>query len=270
MPTPLNFNGIDLLDGTMSVTGGATEMVVEGINSTKSAGAAGAYVNNVAIADETVTAGDTISFTIGLNNGQPYTAKVTVGASQDGANANGGLYDADGNWIADLAADGTAAADELESAFIAQFQQTDLAKDFTITGGGDGTITLTNLRNGAGEPQVGAMDYTAVISGAPGTVTDMGVDATLGVDDGREIASTDITEYDGTNYEDAVFTINGKKFVLMTETMDGAAGGFMNATAGLASGPPFCAVSTCTPPKDLQGPKPTGPGRTPHQRCPSL
>ena len=63
------------------------------------------------------------------------------------------------------------------------------------------------------------------------------VQATKGLDEGREIKATDITEYNGKNYDDAVFTINGKKFVLLTASHTGADlgvdGADMNATLGL-------------------------------------
>ena len=232
-----NFNGINLLDGTMSVSGGATEAVVEGVNSTASAGAAGVYTASAALAAQTgLAAGDTISYTVGLNDGTSYTVELTVGAGKaTGTAANQGLYDADGNWVADLATAGGTTVAETDSAVLAALQKTGLADNFTITSNGAGVFTFTSTEVGADKPQVSAIDFTVTKAGTPAT-TALGITHTaVAQNEGVEIAAADITLYDGTNYDDAVFEINGKKFVVMSGVVDGTATDFMNATKGLGS-----------------------------------
>ena len=47
---------------------------------------------------------------------------------------------------------------------------------------------------------------------------------TVALDEGRELKADDITEYDGTNLDDALFTINGHKFLLLSENLTGKDG----------------------------------------------
>ena len=233
-----NFNGINLLDGTMSVTGGATEVTIEGINSDKSAGTAGSFLNKTAVAATSagIADGDKFSYTVALNDGTSYTVDLTFKADA-GQNETGKLVGADGTVYGSVAKATTTGITqaELTTAIVAGLNDTALADNFSISGT-NGVFTLTNLEEGASAPQVTAFDYKTVIGGTI-THTADGLDgaSATGIDAGREITATDITEYDGTNYEDAVFTINGKKFVLMTETMTGTGNDFMNATKGLGS-----------------------------------
>ena len=93
----------------------------------------------------------------------------------------------------------------------------------SITAGSD-KIKLEAKEIGTEGRQVRSFDL--VNRKADGTQNDVvnqerGVEITAGVDAGREIVATDITEYNGKNFEDAVFTINGHKFVLLTEDHDG-------------------------------------------------
>ena len=152
-----NFNGINLLDGTISVTGGATEAVVEGINSSKSAGAAGVYEASAAVGAQTgLAAGDTISYTVALDDGTSQTVTLTVGANAAGTAANQGLYDADGNWVMDLATAGETTTAETDSAILATLQKTDLANDFTITSDGRWHVYLYQQRSGCRQASGGS------------------------------------------------------------------------------------------------------------------
>ena len=87
-------------------------------------------------------------------------------------------------------------------------------------------------------------DSTGVNGIAPaakptGGVTEIDCEVRKALTDGIEIKASDITLYNGKNYEDAVFTINGKKFVVMVPDEAGANLGAgspnMNATQGLGS-----------------------------------
>ena len=233
-----NFNGINLLDGTMSVSGGATEVTIEGLNSTKSVGSNGTFQNATAVAATTASTalheGDTFSYTVSLNNGTSYTVDLTL--KKDATGNGGTLVGKDGTvygTVADTTNQATQA--ELTSAITAALNDTDLAKSFNISGA-NGIFTFTNLEEGANTPQINAFDYATNLNGTVTRTADgVAAASTPGTDAGREITAADITEYDGTNYEDAVFEINGKKFVLMTETMNTGTAGYMNATKGLGS-----------------------------------
>ena len=230
-----NFNGINLLDGSLSATGvGSTTVNVSGVASTKSAGVAGKYTSSAAVAQQTgMAVGDTVDFTVALDNGQSYTVKLTVGADDTGAAKK--LLDADGNVVGNLATAGTITVGELDSAIVGALQKTELGNLFNITNNA-GKYTFEAKEEGTKAPKIGAIDYTVVKGGAAQTPVALGVTVDqLARDEGREIDAAAITEYDGTNYEDAVFTINGKKFVVMAENMDAATDTWMKATQGLGS-----------------------------------
>ena len=230
-----NFNGIQLLDGSLSATGvGSTSVNVGTISSAKSEGVAGKYTGSVAIAQQTgMAVGDTVEYTVALDDGSSYTVKLTVGADDTGAAKK--LLDADGNVVADLATAGQIDVATFDTAITNALSKTKLGELYNITSA-TGKYTFEAKEAGTATPKVSAMDYTVVKAGAAQTPVAVGVTVdALALDEGREIASTSITEYDGTNYDDAVFTINGKKFVVMAANMDATTDTWMKATQGLGS-----------------------------------
>ena len=237
-----NFNGIKLLDGSLADKQVAEKIEIGGnFASVKSEGAKGKYTNSVAYAtaNTTAQAGDTFTFTASLDDGT--SKSVTLTLKYDDVNKKNYLETADGTKydIASTAnSTGTGSAPvtvaELGSAFTKELEKSDLGKDFVISAAA-GKITLEAKEKGTNSPKITAFDFETNIGGTRSKV-DMGVvQDTPATDDGREIAATDITEYDGTNYEDAVFTINGKKFVLMAENMDATTDAWFKATQGLGS-----------------------------------
>ncbi|MDE7244788.1 MAG: hypothetical protein K2O18_12560 [Oscillospiraceae bacterium] len=112
-----------------------------------------------------------------------------------------------------------------------------------------GKVTLTAKEGGTDTPRVVNFDAKAKIQGveenaggaaATALTSALGVQETKAMDAGIEIDADSITEYDGTNYDDAVFEINGHKFVLMTNTFDTDDSGtvndeYMRAVNGLGS-----------------------------------
>ena len=237
-----NFNGIKLLDGSLADKQVAEKIEIGGnFASVKSEGSKGKYTNSVAYAAGATTAqaGDTFTFTASLDDGT--SKSVTLTLKYDDVNKKNYLETADGTKydIASTAnSTGTGNAPvtvaELGSAFTKELEKSDLGKDFVISAAA-GKITLEAKEKGTNSPKITAFDFETNIGGTRSKV-DMGVvQDTPATDDGREIEATDITEYDGTNYEDAVFTINGKKFVLMAENMDAATDAWFKATQGLGS-----------------------------------
>jgi flagellin len=231
-----NFNGINLLDGSLDAGSTATTVTINGVISTKSVGAAGKYTSTAAYAGGAtgMTNGDKFSFTVALNDGTSKTINFTIAASSGGTDA-ADLVAEDGT-VYSLAAAGTIAATDFDSAVVSELKKTSLADQFNISTVTSGKVTLEATQEGTDTPVVTAFDYTWTKAGTAQAATALCATVeTEARDEGREIVATDITEYDGTNYDDAVFTINGKKFVLMTKTHDGNTAGYMNATEGLGS-----------------------------------
>ncbi|MCI8419661.1 MAG: flagellin [Oscillospiraceae bacterium] len=229
-----NFNGIKLLDGSLADKQVATKIEIGGnFASVKSEGAKGKYSCDAgAVAAETAAkAGDTFTFTASLEDGTSKSVTLTLG--YDDVNKKNYLEAADGTKY-DVAVttnsntNGIAITqNELTNCFVKELEKSDLGKDFVISQT-SGKIAMEAKEKGTDTPKVTAFDYEKNLSGTRSKV-DMGVKVdTPATDDGREIKATDITEYDGTNLEDALFTINGKKFVLLTETMDGTTTGTAN------------------------------------------
>ncbi len=239
-----NFNGINLLDGSLSSKGASSVSVSGNVSSFKSEGAKGVYQASAAFAANNVAfkAGETFEYTVSLENGDSYTAKLT--AQKDPATgAVNRLVGSDGQvYSITTAAGGAAAATtkEIQDAVIAELNKTGLAKEYNIAeGDATGQLKLTALKEGTDTPAVKAFDAEWVAGGTR-SKTDMGVDIkTDPLDVGREISSDSIILYNGKNYEDAVFSINGHKFVVMAGKDLGVSlgenGTDMNATQGLGA-----------------------------------
>uniref|UniRef100_UPI002599CB33 flagellin N-terminal helical domain-containing protein n=1 Tax=Phocaeicola sartorii TaxID=671267 RepID=UPI002599CB33 len=97
-----NFNGINLLDGSLAAKGGATEVKIGGnANSIKSPGAKASFETNAAFVDIAATdmkEGSTITFNIGFNDGTSQQVKLTMEKKDDGTYQ---LRSADGKTVYD-------------------------------------------------------------------------------------------------------------------------------------------------------------------------
>ena len=242
-----NFNGINLLDGSLSATGGSKTVTINGVSSTKSVGSKGSYEANEAYSANAIEfeEGDTFEYTVSLDNGESHTIKLT--AKKD-ANGNvSKLVGASGQEYA-ITSNGAAAAaevSEIDQAILGELNKTSLAKEFNISASADGKFKFEAMEEGTDTPRVVAMDANWTVGGSEPTDSvnlKIGVTETKAYDAGREIKASDITLYTGKNYEDAVFTINGHKFVVMTGkatgedgTLDTTGDSDMNATFGLGS-----------------------------------
>ncbi len=236
-----NFNGTKLLNGDLAAKGGATTIDVSGVIATRSASTTGKFTQVTAIdalTDTGTVAGDYVSYTVALEDGTSETIKFTWAANDKGEVKN--LVDSEGNIVHTATTAGTVAAADLGNLFKTALEKTSIGEKFTITAAA-GKLTFETKEAGS-KDVVSALgfqyrDSSGMHGGAAPTEIDVTVREAL--TDGYEIKATDITEYDGTNYKDAVFTINGKKFVLMTETHDASTlngtspNGSMHATYGL-------------------------------------
>ena len=240
-----NFNGISLLDGSLSAKGGATTVTIGGnASSYKSAGIKGVYEASVAHGQNNVAfkAGDTFEYTVALEDGTTHNVKLT--AEKDSSGKVNRLVGSSGQvYTMTTAAGGAAGAAttaEIDAAILGELNKTSLAKDYNITMA-NGKATFTALNEGTDTPAIKAIDAEWNVGGTRGK-TDMGVAVTTPpLDAGREIDAASIKLYTGNNYEDAVFTINGHKFVMVTNLDDATnlpkddGSGAMNATSGLGS-----------------------------------
>ena len=228
-----NFNGAKLLDGSLAAKGGATSAKIIGVNSTASGSAAAIYGATVAnAAAAAVKEGDQFKYSVSLDDGTSYEVSFTAAKNDAGDVQN--LVAADGTVYA-LTAKDTASIADLNNAVLAELKKTKLGDMFTIQAEGTtaGTIATGSVANalvftakepGTKTPQVNGVDIHTKWNGATTwTNTDTNAKTLVeGLDEGREITATDITEYNGKNYDEAVFTINGHKFVLLTEKHDGS------------------------------------------------
>ncbi len=241
-----NFNGTKLLNGDLSATGGATKIEIGGnATSKKSTGLAGVFSTDTALADGTgAVKGGTAQYTVSLDDGTSYTVKFTFDQASDTDTDITKMVAEDGT-VYNIT-NGAPTANELRDAIMGELNKTDFGKQYTASAhADDGKITFTAKEKGTATPAITSVDFQAdyAKSGNPYTVhTASNVDRTTApLDDGYEISADSITEYDGSNYEDAVFTINGHKFVLMTENLTAQKGttvgsdvdNYMKAVQGL-------------------------------------
>ncbi len=241
-----NFNGINLLDGSLSATGGSKTVTINGVSSTKSVGSKGAYESNAVYGSAALAfkEGDTFQYTVSLENGESHTVELTAKKDSNG-NISKLVGKSGQEYTITTAANATAAATvaEIDQAVLGELNKTSLAKEFNISSAGAGKFKLEAMEEGTDTPRVTAMDANWTVAGVKNTPVNIGVKETEAYDAGREIKASDITLYTGKNYDDAVFTINGHKFVVMTgkdlETAGGAldttGDSNMNATSGLGA-----------------------------------
>ena len=135
-----NFNGINLLDGSLSATGGSKTVTINGVSSTKSIGSKGSYEANEAYSGANIAfeEGDTFEYTVSLDNGESHTIKLT--AKKD-ANGNvSKLVGSSGQEYA-ITSNGAAAAatvKQIDQAILGELNKTSLAKEFNISASADG------------------------------------------------------------------------------------------------------------------------------------
>ncbi len=244
-----NFNGTNLLDGSLANKQVATKVELGGnITGTKSAATTGKFIQATAISgvrDTGIAAGDYVSYTVAMNDGTSETIKFTWAADENGDIKN--LVNDKGEVVHTANAAGTITAADLGTLFKSALEKTSVGDKFTITAAA-GKLTFETKKTGSTD-EISALgfeykDSTGVNGIAPAAkptsgVTEIDCEVRKALTDGIEIKASDITLYNGKNYEDAVFTINGKKFVVMVPDEAGANLGAgspnMNATQGLGS-----------------------------------
>ena len=235
-----NFNGIKLLDGSLADKQVAAKVTIGGnLTGTKSGATTGEFKQATAVArvtDTDIAAGDYISYTVATNDGKSETVKFTWAADANGDVKN--LVNDKGEVVHTAQKAGIISAADLGNLFKSALEKTSVGEKFTITAVA-GKLTFETKEAGSTDAVTALgfefKDSTGVNGVTPGVagVTEIDVEVNPALTDGVEIKADDITEYDGTNYEDAVFTINGKKFVVMAPNMDANTDNWFKATQGL-------------------------------------
>ncbi len=243
-----NFNGAKLLDGSLSATGvGSDKITISGVNSAKSNGVKAVYDQVTAFKEiSPVELGGKISFNIGVGDGTSVTVNFDI--VEDPANAGKyALKSADGTLTSIAATDFKVSKTEIQNAVLAELQKSDLAESYDITVATD-LLKFTAKEEGSSVPAINSIDmHVFKADGTETTADALTANSKLttpGLDAGREIDADSITIYDGTNADEAIFTINGKKFVVLAGTNDAFTGATdpdadsnneLNATFGLGS-----------------------------------
>ena len=247
-----NFNGLKLLDGSLKSAGGTAKVAFNGITASKSAAVEGIYYTDAAFtvpddidgstAAKSLTEGDTITFNVGLADGKSFSVNLTVANDTSTPPAAKVLKGESGTEYA-LATAGTFTVAELNSAIVSELNKGDFGKLYTTSvptaaqnisdprDAGSTTIdtavansfVFTAVDKGTDTPKVMSADAHYVKGGVQDDFAAVTVKQALGgadasyVLDSQSLASS-MTLFDGTNYDDAVFSINGHKFLVMEDS----------------------------------------------------
>ena len=235
-----NFNGIKLLDGSLAAKG-SSSVKIKGVDYEVVDAKAGKVTTKDAFASGAATVkevGHSFSYSVGLSDGTSVTVNLTTRLDpNDVTGKKGQIVGEDGTVYAtvdSLATTGFTAANIQDAMKKALKQNDKLVSQFKIDGAA-GKFSFENIDAGkTGVTQITSLGWEvrdangALLKNSTGeTVT------TDAADKGYNIADANIKVYDGTNYDDAVFTINGNKFVVVSGVRDGTAADFLNATKGL-------------------------------------
>jgi flagellin len=246
-----NFNGIKLLNGDMDAGSGATKIEVMGsLSSAKVDAQKGKYESTLALGGTTAndkfefkTEGNKLNFYVSTGDKQ-YAVELEVKKDANDpsklnlVNANGDVLKTD----VGTGTNGEITATVMAGMIKDELNKSDLAKDFSITVDATNKFVFENTTAGTASPSIKGIDVTWTGTQGPGAATSnsavftvksgtaatgMGVTtAKEAADAGRSFnaagtAGTNVIYYDGTNLDDALFTINGHKFVVMSEAQAG-------------------------------------------------
>ena len=231
-----NFNGIKLLDGSLSQTGKASSSNFEGWDSIKGALAAGLTdvdatktKDDIKIAQVTagaVKGGEKFTMSISMSDGKKYDFEITAKLSDDGTKFN--FVDKDGNALlsADQALAGKLSDANIGAAFETAIKESELGKTYDVTFNTD-KITLEAKKAGAGVANVDSVDMkqwdeNGAVKAFGGTNKIAGPDQATSVTGEDAYQALDLSQAkifkhtdDNTSLEKAVFEINGEKFVFV-------------------------------------------------------
>ena len=196
-----NFNGIKLLDGSLS-EGGNKSIEISGIATTFAAGSASVASTSAQLASTNaanIAEGKSVEITLAVDNGKSYSIKLTREGNT--------LVDENGK---SYKVSSTAKASEVNAAIAGAIKDA-TGGAFTATGGIGAKLVLTSTETGANAPSV-----TGISASVAGNAAGVSTNVTAPVADKIKIASGAITAAGTTTKASGVtvFTINGQKFAL--------------------------------------------------------
>ena len=235
-----NFNGINLLDGSLSTTGKSLKDLAAFKNLTGALAGAVSDVDAVK-AKSTFTAitaasgtnaweaGATISMKFGMSDGSSYEIKLTAQIDKDN---NTIFVDENGNKVHTVNAStgkiANVVASDIENALIKAFNNTDLGKTYEATGDGSGAITIESITGGADKSNVTSINIEALKADGKTSLLDSSKAVVLDTSDGAQVKGENATQslnlsgatvFNSTmeleDLDDVVFEIAGKKFAFV-------------------------------------------------------
>ncbi len=193
-----NFNGIKLLDGSLS-EGGSKAVEISGVDFTEAAGAASSTATTNAVAAD-VSNGKSITLSFGADNGKSYNITLTRNGNK--------LVDADGNEYAFDSTSSTTKKSSIDAALKGAIEKA-TGGLFTSSGGGSGKLTISSTETGANAPTVKTINAT--LGGNAVTLGNLTI---------TDPIAESITINDSAVTDGKVFTINGQKFALVANDSD--------------------------------------------------
>lgn len=204
-----NFNGIKLLDGSLSGEGSG-QVAIKGLAVQQTPATAGMYEYSDMPDVTGLAAGETVSFEMSFNNAATQEMSFTVSDDLKSMTAaDGTVYQlgepASGATTVDIS------GETFANAIAGQLQGTAASGNFSISSE-DGALGLTNVAAGTKAPQISSFSYQ-VEGGEPQTISGS---VTAPTDARADIAKDSLALFDGTNQSAATFTVNGEKFALVS------------------------------------------------------
>ena len=209
-----NFNGIKLLDGSLAGGNLSGDIAVSSTKVTTSSSKSAAFTTLTA---SDADAGDTFSYTVAWKGGDGTEYSKTISFTVN--SASNALVAADGTTTYTIGASGAATATQLQQAVLGELQKdSNLSSAFEMTASGS-AIKFTSKVAGSKGAQITALGTSGDITAAGGGSIATG--AVVGKDAMQKLDFNAITALSGTNeisesaINDAIFEVNGSKFVLV-------------------------------------------------------
>ncbi len=224
-----NFNGIKLLDGSLSGTGAtkAVSSITTELSTTTQESVAGKYEMSAAL-DAAVTsgafagAGASIDYTISLDDGTSKTINIKMVAGEADATKFQLLVDGEKVGGEDTVTNLNTAT-KIGDILTKALNDSDFGEKFKVTNAA-GKLTFEAKEKGTAAPSVtGVTAHGVNNTGAAADKADaMGGNGSVKASDQTTgVLLADLPAlYTGTNAKDATFEINGKKFVIATDATD--------------------------------------------------
>ncbi len=225
-----NYNGINLLDGSIGGgTGAAVKAVkISNATTTESTAAKGVYTASskiTATIANTETNGSKVSYSLTYKDNADGANKtlnidLTLSTKDDGTKVlvsnSGKQYD-----IGDFTASGVTSAD-IDKALATELANSPLADKFQMTTTSGAAFAFTAREEGsAGAVITGITERATTNAGAVADLGQTVATTTDPADSYKELVAAGVTAYDGTGEVDkSVFTVNGQKFVLAATGTD--------------------------------------------------